>query len=71
MVIDTNSLSVSEKIHLVEDLWDSVLGMVSESSISDSEKVILDRALTELDENPFDGMNWELVRERIKNNLHG
>ena len=71
MVIDTNNLSVAQKIMLAEDLWDSVLSNVSESDISDNEKFTLDQALEDLDKNPMGGVSWLEMKAKIKNKIHG
>ena len=71
MVIDTNNLSVAQKIMLAEDLWDSVLGNVSESDISVTEKFTLDQALEDLENNPTGGVNWLEMKAKIKNKIHG
>jgi putative addiction module component (TIGR02574 family) len=56
---------------LAEDLWDSVLGNVSEFDISENEKIILDQALEDLDNNPMGGVSWPEMKAKIKNKIHG
>lgn len=64
---DLLSLSVPERIQLVEDLWDSI-AMVPESvQLSDEQRVELDRRLDDYHSNPDIGSPWAVVLERIRN----
>lgn len=62
---DLRQLPVSERIQLVEDLWDTiaedspVLGLTAEHIAE------LDRRLDALEAQPKSGTPWEISRERI------
>lgn len=61
------SLSIPERIQLVEDLWDSI-AMVPESlQLSDEQRVELDRRPDDYHRNPGAGSPWATVLERIRN----
>ena len=59
-------LSVSERIQLVEDLWDSIAEVPEEVPLSDAQKAELDQRLEAYRRNPLAGSPWETVRERIR-----
>jgi len=60
-------LSVSERIQLVEDLWDSVVAVPESVQLTKAQKQELDRRLDAYHQDPDVGSPWELVRERIRN----
>ena len=60
-------LSVSERIQLVEDLWDSIVLVPESVQLTEAQKQELDRRLDAYHKNPDTGSPWELVRERIRN----
>lgn len=62
-------LSVSERIQLVEDLWDSIAVSTSHVPLTQAEIDELDRRLAELDRNPDACTPWEEVRARIEEKL--
>lgn len=62
---DLKQLPVSEKIQLVEDLWDSIAAETSPIGLSPQHIAELDRRLDALEENPGHGTPWSAVREKI------
>ncbi len=64
--VDISELSVSERIQLAEDLWDSIS---TESNpdvpLSESQKQELDRRLELHRQNPQQGSTWEEVKQRL------
>jgi len=60
------SLSVSERIQLVEDIWDSIAEVPESVRLTDEEKAELDRRLDAYHRNPGEGSPWGTVRERIR-----
>ena len=64
---DLLELSVSERIQLVEDLWDSIVAVPESIPLTEAQKQELDRRLDAYHKNPDAGSPWELVRERIRN----
>jgi len=63
---DVLSLSVPERIQLVEDIWDSIAEVPEEVGLTDEQKAELDRRLDAYHRNPDEGSPWGLVRERIR-----
>ena len=63
---DVLSLSVSERIQLVEDIWDTIAEVPEEVVLSDEQKAELDRRLAAYHQKPDEGSPWEIVRERIR-----
>ncbi len=63
--IDLFSLSVSEKIQLVEDLWDSIAVHPEEVKLSPQIKADLDERLKDLELHPENASSWDDVRARL------
>lgn len=63
---DILSLSVPERIQLVEDIWDSIAEVPGQVPLSDEQKAELDRRLEAHRRDPDQGSPWEVVRERIR-----
>lgn len=64
---DILSLSVPERILLVEDIWDSIAEIPEEILLSTEQQQELDRRLDAYHRNPDAGSPWSAVRERIRN----
>ncbi len=63
---DILSLSVAERIQLIEDIWDSIVEMPQEVPLTEEQKAELDRRLDAYHQDPTEGSPWGLVRERIR-----
>jgi putative addiction module component (TIGR02574 family) len=63
---DVLSLSVSERIQLVEDIWDTIAEVPEAVDLSDEQKAELDRRLDAYHRNPDEGSPWGMVRDRIR-----
>ncbi|MEH1938519.1 MAG: addiction module protein [Nostoc sp.] len=63
--VDISELSVSERIQLAEDLWDSILSTPDEVPLNDEQKQELDRRLEMHRQNPNQGSTWRSVKERL------
>ena len=59
------SLSISERIQLVEDIWDSIAADQNAVEITDMQKNELDKRLADYTLNPDDGDTWNEVRKRL------
>ena len=66
-----DSLSISERIQLVEDLWDSIAASAEEVPLTDAHREELDRRLDEFEHNPGSGRSWPDVRADIEERLRG
>lgn len=63
--VDISQLSVSERIQLAEDLWDSILTDTNAVTLSNEQKQELDRRLETHRQNPNQGSTWEEVKQRL------
>jgi putative addiction module component (TIGR02574 family) len=63
---DVLSLSIPERIQLVEDIWDTIAETPEEIGLTDEQKAELDRRLDAYNQNPDEGFPWGMVRERIR-----
>ena len=66
---DISKLSVSERIQLAEDLWDSVAAETGELPLTEAQAAELDRRLAALARDPAAGEPWEVVRGRLEQRL--
>lgn len=64
-VSDILSLSIPERIHLVEAIWDSIVEVPEAVELSDTQRRELDKRLTAFEKNPLAGSPWSEVRARI------
>ena len=62
---DILSLSILERIQLVEDIWDTIAEIPQAIALTDVEKIELDRRLENYHQDPAAGSPWAMVRERI------
>ena len=58
-------LPVTERIRLVELIWDSIAAVPEAIPVSDELKAELNRRLAEFEPHPEAGYPWEEVRKRI------
>jgi putative addiction module component (TIGR02574 family) len=63
---DILKLSVSERIQLVQEIWDSIAEVPNSVALTDEQKAELDRRLDAYHKDPNAGSPWSLVRERFK-----
>jgi putative addiction module component (TIGR02574 family) len=64
-------LNVSEKLQLLEDLWDSIAQAPEQIPVLDWQKEELDKRKAAYAQNPDSGSSWEAVKERIRKGQHG
>ena len=65
-VADILELSIPERIQVVEDIWDSISAVPESVSLSEEQKIELDRRLQAYHKNPNAGSPWAVVRERLQ-----
>ena len=63
-------LSPSEKLQLVEDLWDDLASTPEAIPVHEWQKEELDRRKANLLSNPASGLSWEEVQRRVRSR-HG
>ena len=64
------NLSSSEKLQLVEDLWDDLAATPEAVPVHDWQKQELARRKANLLKNPASGLAWEEVKRRVRSR-HG
>lgn len=68
--INTSELTVSEKLELVENLWDEIAADADSVPIHQWQIEELDRRKAECEKNPDPGSSWDDVKARIRR-AHG
>ena len=59
-------LSVSERIELVEAIWDSIADAPESLPVTAAQKRELDRRLAEYRRNPQSGRTWNEIRRSLR-----
>jgi putative addiction module component (TIGR02574 family) len=59
-------LSPSEKLQLVEDLWNDLAATPDAVPIHEWQKEELSRRKARLEANPASGMSWEEIKQRVR-----
>lgn len=63
---DILKLSVDDRIHLVQTIWDSIAADTEVSEISEEHKQLLDERLEAHKNNPNDVVSWDEVKSSVK-----
>ncbi|MBF0608649.1 MAG: addiction module protein [Candidatus Magnetobacterium sp. LHC-1] len=66
-VSDILKLSVSERITLVETIWDTIIDSPGDIVLTDIQKTEIERRLSAYYKNRDAGDSWENVKDRILN----
>ena len=64
-----NKLSLSERLLIVESIWDSILSAQENISVTEEQKSELDKRYREYKNDPEDSSDWETVKKRIQSRL--
>ena len=56
---------ISERIIIVEDIWDSIAEVPNALLVTEAQKCELDKRLAAYHANPDSGSPWETVKKRI------
>lgn len=59
-------LSVTERIQLVEDIWDTIAAHPDSISLPDAQVAELDRRLNAYREDSRGGASWQEVQQRVR-----
>lgn len=62
---DVLDLAVSERLQLVEDIWNSIAAVPEKLELTEDEKRLIDQRLHAREQNPNAGSPWEEVYARI------
>lgn len=60
-----NSLSISEKILLVEEIWDSIADQEKSFDLTDTQKEIVKERSSSFKINPAQGRSWEEIKDEF------
>ena len=63
--VEISQLSISERIQLAEDLWDSILDRQDEVQLDPAQQQELDRRLDRHRQDTTAGSTWETVKQRL------
>ena len=63
---EIKQLDITERILLVEEIWDSIAKEQESVGLSEYEKEVLDARLTSLEENPNTLMSWDEIKTKIR-----
>ena len=69
MLQDILKLSVSERILIVEAIWDSIAEGEKQIDLSSETKQIIDERVESHRKNPNEGSSWNNVKARINSQL--
>ena len=58
-------MPISERVHLVEQIWDSIVEDEKQFKLTDAQKSELDRRLAAHQADPDRGSSWEDVKKRL------
>jgi putative addiction module component (TIGR02574 family) len=59
-------LSVSERIQLAEDIWDTIIAAPDELPLPDAQREELDRRIQAYRSDPHPGASWQEVQQRVR-----
>jgi putative addiction module component (TIGR02574 family) len=60
------TLSIEERINLVQDIWDGIAAEQACSDLTETQKLELDRRIADDQANPDSVMTWEEIKASIK-----
>ena len=64
-VNDLLDMPVSDRLRLVEDLWDSIAEVPESVELTEAQRAELDKRLDDYYRDPDSGSHWNEVKERI------
>ena len=62
---EIRSLPIPERVHLVEQIWDSIVEDEQSIELTDLQKAELDRRVAAHEASPNRGKPWEEVKKRL------
>jgi len=63
---EIKTLSIEERIHLVQAIWDSIAAEQAYPDITEAQKQELDRRINDYEVNPDNVMTWDEIKASIK-----
>lgn len=65
MLTEINSLSIAERIQLVEDIWDSITATPEALPLTAAQRDELDRRLETTEQRTQEGISWPELKAKI------
>ncbi|MGB3788057.1 MAG: addiction module protein [Phormidesmis sp.] len=65
LTVDIEQISISERIQLAEDLWDSIFENPESLAVTGSQKQAIDERLERHQTAPEDSSSWKEVKARL------
>ena len=65
-ISDQSKLSIHDRLHVLEELWETIPATSEWPELTDDEKATLDRRAAALDADPSRALSWEQILERVK-----
>ena len=59
-------LSITERIQLAEDIWDSIAAFPEAIPLTDAQKEELDHRLQAYSQNPSEGISWDELKDKLR-----
>ena len=63
---DILQLSITERIQLVEDIWDSIVASPEAMPLTEAQRQELDRRLEAYAQNPDEGIAWDELKGKVR-----
>ena len=63
---EIKKLSVSERMLIVQEIWDSIAADQQALDVTEAQKAELDRRIAAHDAAPHEGRSWEEIKHRLK-----
>jgi len=63
---DIKMLDITERILLVEEIWDSIAQEQDSLGLTDYEKRVIDERLLSLQKNPNNLLSWDEIKNRVR-----
>lgn len=63
---EITALSVEERIHLVQSIWDSIAIEQSYPELTELQQQELERRITDFEANPENVLTWDAIKASIK-----
>lgn len=66
---DIQSLSIPERIQVVEDIWDSIARNESDIPLTEAQRIELDHRLERYHQDSQSGTTWVEIKDRLLSHL--
>lgn len=63
---EIKKLSVSERILIVQEIWDSIAAEQKSLEVTEAQRDELDRRIAAHEASPNEGRSWEEIKHRLK-----